>query len=182
MDRSLAWWPSRALARFDHLERRACLFMNRGARVPLMAQVFTAVSRMGDGVLWYGLMVLLPLTHGARGLEASVLMAVASLIGLVIYRWMKARTVRERPCVSHPDILLATAPLDRYSFPSGHTLHAVLFTTIAVAYFPLLAAALIPFTALVALSRVILGLHYPTDVLVGALIGWALASMMLVVV
>ena len=63
------------------------------------------------------------------------------------------------------------APLDRYSFPSGHTLHAVTFTWLAVERFPTLAWILIPLASLIAASRVVLGLHYPSDVLAGGAIG-----------
>jgi undecaprenyl-diphosphatase len=66
-------------------------------------------------------------------------------------------------------------PLDRYSFPSGHTLHAVSFTMVLCGYFPVMIWVLLPFTLLVALSRMILGLHYPSDVLAGAFIGAMLA-------
>ena len=172
---------ARSLARFDQLERRTCLALNRSSRYRVIAKFFAAVSRLGDGVIWYSLMALMPLLHGAYGLRASLVMAGAGLVGLTIYKIMKSRLVRERPCVSHPDILLGTAPLDRYSFPSGHTLHAVMFSIIAIAYFPALAAILIPFTLLIALSRVILGLHYPTDVIVGAAIGWGLATLALAI-
>jgi undecaprenyl-diphosphatase len=68
-------------------------------------------------------------------------------------------------------------PLDRYSFPSGHTLHAVMFTALVVPSVPELAIVLIPFTMLVAASRVVLGLHYPSDVLAGAALGGALATL-----
>ena len=71
----------------------------------------------------------------------------------------------------------AAAPLDRYSFPSGHTLHAVSFAWQACAHFPELSWVLLPLTALIAGSRVVLGLHYPTDVLAGAIIGAALAEL-----
>src|SRR5207253_1283157 len=81
--------------------------------------------------------------------------------------------VRERPFITHTAIDPAAAPLDRYSFPSGHTLHAVSFAWQASAHFPELAWVLLPLAALIAGSRVVLGLHYPTDVVAGAAIGAA---------
>ena len=83
--------------------------------------------------------------------------------------------MRQRPYLLHGGITLGTAPLDRCSFPSGHTLHAVAFTVVALAYYPQLAWLLIPFASFVAVSRVILGLHYPSDVVAGAVIGALLA-------
>ncbi|MEK7737966.1 MAG: phosphatase PAP2 family protein, partial [Pseudomonadota bacterium] len=67
----------------------------------------------------------------------------------------------------------------RFSFPSGHTLHAVSFTLVASAAYPVLAPSLWLYTALVALSRPVLGLHYPSDVLAGAAIGALLAQLVL---
>jgi len=127
-------------------------------------------------MVWYTLIALLALTQGEAGRIVALQMALAGIVSLSLYKFLKARLVRERPFVVNPDIHVGAAPLDRYSFPSGHTLHAVMFTIIAVSWFPLLGALLIPFTVLVALSRLVLGLHYPTDVLVGALIGWGLAE------
>jgi undecaprenyl-diphosphatase len=71
------------------------------------------------------------------------------------------------------------APLDEFSFPSGHTLHAVAFTLVALAHYPMLAWLLIPYSASVALSRVVLGLHYPSDVLAATAIGSVLAAVSL---
>jgi undecaprenyl-diphosphatase len=71
------------------------------------------------------------------------------------------------------------APLDEFSFPSGHTLHAVAFTLVALAHYPALAWLLIPFSASVSASRVVLGLHYPSDVLAATAIGSALAGLSL---
>ena len=71
------------------------------------------------------------------------------------------------------------APLDEFSFPSGHTLHAVAFGLVAMAHYPALALLLVPFTASVAVSRVVLGLHYPSDVLAATGIGSALAALSL---
>lgn len=84
--------------------------------------------------------------------------------------------MRERPFIGLIGIECAMPPLDRYSFPSGHTLHAVLFTAIAIRHVPELAVLLVPFALLVAASRVILGLHYPTDVLAGATLGALIAA------
>ena len=67
-------------------------------------------------------------------------------------------------------------PLDRYSFPSGHTLHAVLFTAIAIHHVPALAIVLVPFALLVAALRVVLGLYYLIDVLAGAALGALIAA------
>ncbi len=65
------------------------------------------------------------------------------------------------------------------SASSGHTLHAVSFSIVALAYYPWLAPLLVPFSAGVALSRVVLGLHYPSDVLAATVIGVLLASLSL---
>ena len=94
---------------------------------------------------------------------------------------LKERLVRERPYIAHAGIELGLAPLDRYSFPSGHTLHAVCFTLLAVAHVPELAPLLVPFTLLVGASRIVLGLHYPSDVVAGAVIGAIVAGASLAV-
>lgn len=167
------------LARLENAEVRFCLWVNRFCeRVPVLA-LFSTVSRLGDGMIWYGLMLALPLLYGAAGAAVSVQMALAGLLGTAVYRWLKERLARERPCNLHPRIRVGARQLDRYSFPSGHTLHAVSFTLIATAAFPELAVPLLPFTVLVALSRVILGLHYPSDVAAGALLGFLLARVAL---
>ena len=163
--------------RADDLERRVCLAVNRTVRWAGMRRLFATVSRLGDGVVWYVLMVAMPVARGRPGLIATGEMAAAGAFGLLLYKLLKTRLVRERPYVLHAGIDCVVAPLDRYSFPSGHTLHAVLFTTIAVAWVPMLGLILIPLAVLIALSRVILGLHYPSDVLVGALIGGALGRL-----
>ena len=103
-------------------------------------------------------------------------MLATALAGVLIYKLLKNRLVRERPSLTHGDILCGTAPLDRYSFPSGHTLHAVSLTIMLAHFEPLLLPIALPFAVLVALSRVILGLHYPSDVIVGAVIGASLAG------
>jgi undecaprenyl-diphosphatase len=114
--------------------------------------------------------------HGVDAWPALAHLLAVGVACTLLYRLIKSSTSRPRPYQRNGSIVLSAAPLDQYSFPSGHTLHAVAFTTIAVAYYPALAWVLVPFTALVALSRVVLGLHYPSDVLAGALLGAAIAA------
>lgn len=162
--------------RVDRAERALCLHINRGCHRVNLRRFFVIVSRLGDGHVWYALMASLAVAGGGAGAAAALQMAVAGLAGVVLYRFLKTRLVRERPFVSHAGILLGTAPLDRYSFPSGHTLHATCFTVLAVAHEPMLAGVLLPFAMLVGASRVVLGLHYPSDVAAGATLGALLAA------
>jgi undecaprenyl-diphosphatase len=134
-------------------------------------EVFALVSRLGDGWVWFGLMVALPLIHGAGAVPVALVMLGTGALATLFYKVIKHSTHRLRPCERTPDLILTVAPLDRFSFPSGHTLHAVCFTVITCSAFPAWAWLLVPFTTLVGLSRLVLGLHYLSDVVVGALIG-----------
>src|SRR5579871_2594704 len=165
------------MARIDAAEYGLCRRLNRGASFALPRRVFQVASRLGDGIAWYVLILALPLLYGAPALKPAVIMALTGALGVLIYKLLKRVFVRERPFITHTAIDLAMAPLDRYSFPSGHTLHAVSFAWQASAHFPELSWVLVPLAALIAGSRVVLGLHYPTDVVVGALIGGSLAEL-----
>lgn len=152
-----------------------CLVCNRACRAAAVQRTFAIVSRLGDGIFWYALMLALPVAFGGAGLMAAAHMLAVGLVGVLVYKFIKRRTGRARPYSVESAITLGCDPLDLYSFPSGHTLHAVAFTLVTVHYFPPLVWLLAPFAALVAASRVILGLHYPTDVLCGAALGAGLA-------
>nr|MBH1361841.1 phosphatase PAP2 family protein [Stenotrophomonas maltophilia] len=146
-------------------EARWCRRANHYCRRRRVRRLFAVIGRLGDGVFWYVLMAALVVLDGFDGLRASVHMAATGLAALLLYKVLKRWTRRPRPYAADLRIRAWVAPLDEFSFPSGHTLHAVSFTIVALAYYPWLAPLLVPFTLGVALSRVVLGLHYPSDVL-----------------
>lgn len=157
-------------------EWRLCRACNRWAARRTILLLFRVVSRLGDGMFWYALMLAIAAFGGTRGIAAASHMLATAAVAALLYRWLKQWTRRPRPFRSHQGIVAHIAPLDEFSFPSGHTLHAVTFSLVALAWFPQLAGLVLPFTVLVAASRVVLGLHYPSDVLVASLIGFALAE------
>lgn len=160
---------------FYALDSAVCVTVSHTNQNRIIRDWFRMISRLGDGVFWYTLMLAILITEQADGVKPVLHMLAAGLTGTLIYKWLKHKTHRPRPYQVRQDVFLSGKPLDHFSFPSGHTLHAVAFGLVALFYFPLLAVVLAPFIVMVAMSRVILGLHYPSDVLAGAAIGYVIA-------
>jgi undecaprenyl-diphosphatase len=168
-----------AVRRLVRVESGWCRTANRWASRHAVRAYFGAVSRLGDGVFWYALIVVLPLLDPDVGLAVSLQLAATGAVATLLYGQLKRWTRRPRPCNSDPAIRAWVAPLDEFSFPSGHTLHAVTFTMITLAHYPWLAWGLVPFALSVAASRVVLGMHYPSDVLAASVLGTGLAGLSL---
>lgn len=167
---------SLAIDRLHAIDLAWCLRFNRTSRRYWVKRVFCAVSRLGDGLFWYSMMLGVIIVEGRDGFLPCLHLLAVGLSATGAYKLLKTSASRPRPFEVNQAIALGMPPLDRFSFPSGHTLHAVAFTFVALAYYPSLVWILAPFTLLVAASRVILGLHYPSDVLAGALLGATIAG------
>jgi len=170
------WFPFERLSRWG---RSLCLHVNRAARQHAICATFRVLSWLGNGKFWYALKLALLLAFRGQAAQAVMHMIATGVTCTLLYKWLKRTTLRPRPFQVDTDIVCGVPPLAPFSFPSGHTLHAVAFSMVAVAYFPWLAWLVLPFTLLVALSRVVLGLHYPSDVLAGATIGALVACLAL---
>lgn len=172
-------WLDAGRLRGADWDRRLALALHRGFARPPLRPLLAGASRLGDAGPWCLLVVLLPWLDPARGPQAAALLALAGACNLMLYWALKRGTRRPRPFECCEGIRACTAVPDAFSFPSGHTLHAVAFALLLSAFYPLLAPWLWGFAALVGVSRVVLGLHYPSDVLVGAMIGATTAASVL---
>lgn len=154
--------------------------IHRASAWPAIVTLLALVSWLADGIVWVAVLVALPWVGGASGIPCAERMVCLGLIDLAVYKIVKRHFARPRPFVSCPGIRAFARSLDEHSFPSGHTMHAVAFAVLLSAYYPAIEWIVWPFASLVALSRVVLGLHFPSDVVVGAVLGFVIARSVLV--
>lgn len=130
-----------------------------------------AASRLGDWPLWLVCGVV-GLAVGDARLRLAVIAASLALAGSVLlFMLIKNLIGRPRPCEVWAELPCLLRAPDRFSFPSGHTMTAFAAATAYCEIAPFLLPVLLPAALLIGVSRVFLGLHYPTDVLAGALLG-----------
>lgn len=170
------WRLDAALARLQHWDELVCVRFNRGTRHRPVVLALQAVSWLGNGLFWYALMLALLLADAPGAAMPVLHMAFVGAVCTCCYKMVKHSTVRSRPYQVNPQVSAGAAVLDRFSFPSGHTLHAIAFSLVACFYYPGLWIVLWPFTAVTAVSRVALGLHYPSDVIAGGALGALIAG------
>ncbi|CAM4194908.1 phosphatase PAP2 family protein [Vreelandella rituensis] len=174
----------RTLALFDHLDLLEWQFCQRVTRLSLYRPwrlILQAASRLGDWPVWVLLTLAQPWLQ-ADGSWRLAQYAITALVATALYRLIKTRLCRERPFITYCGGIQCSEPArDRYSFPSGHTMHAVMFSILVAAHTPWLLPVVIPLALLIAFSRVGLGLHYVSDVVAGASIGCGFAMLSLFV-
>lgn len=158
----------------------------QSAATPALTSIMAAVSMLGEEMLMVALMSFLFLCYDKKlGRELTAGLVVSLLGGMIL----KGCFLRRRPYFDHPEIDCLRAPSGRgdvmdiraqgYSFPSMHAANAAVIAGTMMGRFKKNWAKLlwILLPLVVGFSRVYLGVHYPTDVIAG----WVIGALALVV-
>ena len=131
-------------------------------------------TRCGDGWLWCAIGLAIFFFGGEERFAALGAAGLAATLSVLLFLLLKRFTGRRRPCEIEPHCWATLLPPDHFSFPSGHTMTAF---AVAVAFsltYPVLIAPLLFCALSIAMSRILLGMHFLSDVIAAALIGSAL--------
>ena len=131
-------------------------------------------TRLGDGWLWYALGVALLLDGGPHRFVAVGATASTALVSVLVFKALKRLSHRPRPCQLEPHCWSKVLPPDRFSFPSGHAMTAFAIALVLSFFYPSLEGPLFFLAASIAVSRIVLGMHFLSDVLAGMVMGVAL--------
>ena len=128
-------------------------------------------SRAGDGWLWWSLGLVLLLFGGPHRFAAVGAAVLSAALSIALFRRLKRITGRKRPCSTGPHAWATLLPPDQFSFPSGHSMTAFSVAAPLSLFYPTLEAGLLFCALSIAFSRVLLGLHFLSDVMVGSVLG-----------
>jgi len=143
------------------------------------ARVSKAISHTGDGHLYalFGMMAWIVDSIHGRNFMASGLFAFA--MELPLYWLLKNSFQRRRPQELSPALTAYITPSDRYSLPSGHTAAAFVMATLIGQFYPECYGAAFVWATLIGCARILLGVHFLTDVILGAILGASCATLSL---
>jgi undecaprenyl-diphosphatase len=135
-----------------------------------------AATRGGDGWLWYGVGLVVALYGGPDRFRALAACGLAVGTGVAFFLKLKRICRRKRPCGIEPHCWATLLPPDQFSFPSGHTITAFAVAISLSAFYSGMEPGLLFCAVSVAVSRIVLGMHFLSDVVAGAAIGATLGG------
>jgi undecaprenyl-diphosphatase len=165
-------------AMLDFVAHRDHRLMRRVNRWPAPRWIrvwMICATRGGDGWLWYALGLVLLLFGGGQRFAAVGAASLAVGVGIAVFLRLKRAARRKRPSCFEPHCWAKLLPPDQFSFPSGHTITAFAVAVSLARFYPELGVGLLFCAVSVAASRILLGMHFLSDVLAGAGIGTLLA-------
>jgi len=166
---TLSWVASR-----DH---RVMVRLNHWRPPKWLRMWMLAATRGGDGGLWYALGLAIALYGGPQRFRALLAATLAVAAGVALFLELKRLFRRKRPCALEPHCWAELLPPDQFSFPSGHTITAFAVTAALAGFYPEMLPGLIFCAISIAASRVVLGMHFLSDVLAGAALGVTLGAL-----
>ncbi|MFW1678397.1 phosphatase PAP2 family protein [Pontibacter sp. JAM-7] len=160
-----------SLQKLSHLDTLAFSWCLQLPKARLIAKISRQISRLGDGFLYLAVGVLLALFEPVDGSAFLTVGLLAFAFELPLYLILKRTIKRDRPFVVLQAHQAFIQPADRFSFPSGHASAAFVFVTVLAFFYPALLVLGYLFAVLVGAARIMLGVHFPADILAGALLG-----------
>jgi undecaprenyl-diphosphatase len=145
--------------------------MNRWRAPRWIRYWMLAATRAGDGWLWYSLGFALLAFGGTQRFAAVGAAGSAALVGVGVFKILKRLSHRPRPCQIEPHCWSRVLPPDKFSFPSGHTMTAFSIALVLSYFYRGVELPLYFMAGSIAISRVVLGMHFMSDVLAGAILG-----------
>lgn len=142
-------------------------------------RVFKWVSKTGDGYVYLAVGLILWAFEPNDGEIFLYTALLAYALELPIYMVLKKLFKRQRPCDLHKDFKAHLKPSDEFSLPSGHTAAAFLMASLIAYFYPSAALLVYSWASVIGLSRVMLGVHYPSDIFAGAVLGLSISLLSL---